>query len=187
MNTVIPFPKTMINGSPNGAVHRTAAACRAFTLIELLVVIAIIAILAGLGFAGVNGALKTARKAEVRAMANQVKLALTAYYADYGVWPTNEKTDANFLGMITGQSTTDNKRAIRYLEPAAKFTNGSGLVTPANFYAAGQSNFTVIVDTNYDGKIEVVDANSGAKTNISGSVALYVKDPDKATGYITTY
>jgi len=160
----------------------------AFTLIELLVVIAIIAILAGLGFSGVSGALKTARKAEVRAMANQVKLALTAYYADYGVWPTNEKTDANFLNMITGQSTTTgNKRAIRYLEPAAKFTNGSGLVTPVRFYATGQSNFTVIVDTNYDGKIEVVDANSGAKTNISGSVALYVKDPDKATGYITTY
>ena len=184
MNTVIPFPKNMTNGFPNGAVHRTAAACRAFTLIELLVVIAIIAILAGLSFAGVNGALKSARKAEVRAMANQIKLAITAYYADYGVWPTNVgKTDANFLGMITGQSTTGNKRAIRFLEPAAKFTNSSGLVTPAKFYAAGQSNFMVIVDTNYAGKIRL----PGQSTDTAGSVAVYVTDPDSSGKYIGTW
>ncbi len=184
MNTVIPFPKTTINGSPNGTGHRTAAACRAFTLIELLVVIAIIAILAGLSFAGVNGALKTARKAEVRAMANQIKLAITAYYADYGVWPTNvSKTDTNFLGLITGQSTTGNKRAIRYLEPAAKFTNSAGLVTPARFYAAGQSNFIVIVDTNYAGKIRL----PGQSTDTAGSVAVYVTDPDSSGKYIGTW
>ena len=116
-------------------------------------------------------------------MANQVKLALTAYYADYGVWPTNEKTDANFLGMITGQSTTGNKRAIRYLEPAAKFTNGSGLVTPAKFYAAGQSNFMVIVDTNYAGKIRL----PGQSTDTAGSVAVYVTDPDSSGKYIGTW
>ena len=156
-----------------------------FTLIELLVVIAIIAILAGLGFAGVTGAMKTARKAEVRAMANQVKLALTAYYSDYGVWPTNAtNTGANFLNMITGVATnTGNRRGIRYLEPAAKFTNGSGLVTPARFYSVGQSNFSVVVDTNYDGRVRL----PGQSADTPGSVAVWVTDPDSATKYIGTW
>ena len=156
----------------------------AFTLIELLVVIAIIAILAGLGFAGVSGALKTARKAEVRAMASQVKLALTAYYADYGVWPTNgTNINANYLSMLRGTSTNGNRRAIRYLEPASKFTNSSGLVTPPKFYASGQSNFIVIVDTNYDGMIRL----PGQSADSPGSVAVYVTDPDSSTKYIGTW
>jgi prepilin-type N-terminal cleavage/methylation domain-containing protein len=156
----------------------------AFTLIELLVVIAIIAILAGLGFAGVSGAIKTARKAEVRAMANQVKLALTAYYADYGVWPTNvTKTSAPFLSMMMGTSTNGNRRATRYLEPASKFTNSSGLVTPPKFYTSVQSNFIVIVDTNYDGMIRL----PGQAADSPGSVAVYVTDPDSSTKYIGTW
>lgn len=160
----------------------------AFTLIELLVVIAVISILAGLGFAGVNGALKSARKAEVRAMLNQTKLAVISYYSDYGVYPSNfTRTDANFLNVMMGSNAAVNKRGIRYLEAPSKFVTSAGLVTPRNFYTGVQSNFTLSMDTNYDGRIEVMDANSGAKTNISGSVGLYVKDPDKATGYITTY
>ena len=160
-----------------------------FTLIELLVVIAIISILAGLGFAGINGAMKSARKAEVRAMANQIKLAVTAYYADYAVWPTNSgRTDKNFLEMMTATSTNLNRRGIRYLEPASKFTNATGVVTPAKFYRGGnQSNFFLVVDTNYDGRIEVLDATTGSKTNISASVGVYVKDPDQTTGWITSY
>jgi prepilin-type N-terminal cleavage/methylation domain-containing protein len=161
-----------------------------FTLIELLVVIAIIAILAGLGFAGMSGAMRTARKSEVRAIMNQTKLAVISYYADYGVYPTNSgKTDAAFLRTMMGSNPVLNKRGIRYLEPSASFTNANGLVAPKRLYPAGtaQSNFTLVVDTNYDGVIEVVNADTGAKTNISGSVALYLKDPDKTTGYITTY
>lgn len=175
---------------------KTDAPCRqrrlpsAFTLIELLVVIAIIAILAGLGFAGMSGAMKTARKSEVRAMMNQTKLAVISYYSDYGVYPSNSgKTDATFLSTMIGSNTAQNRRGIRYLEPSATFTNKDGLVAPKRLYSAGttQSNFSLVVDSNYDGIIEVVNADTGAKTNISGSVALYLKDPDKTTGYITTY
>ena len=156
----------------------------AFTLIELLVVIAIIAILAGLGFAGVSGALKTARKAEVRAMANQVKLAITAYYSDYGVWPTNAaNTGPAFLAMMTGASTNGNRRAIRYLEPSAKFTNSAGLVTPDRFYASGRSNFLVAIDTNYDGRIRL----PGQSADSPGSVAVWVTDPDNPNKFIGTW
>ena len=181
----MPSPMTSPSNHPD---HRRPLS--GFTLIELLVVIAIIAILAGLGFAGMSGAMRTARKSEVRAMMNQTKLAVISYYSDYGVYPTNSgTTDDTFLKTMMGSNTVQNKRGIRYLEPPTSFTNDKGLVAPKRLYPAGvkQSNFTLVVDTNYDGKIDVVNAESGATTNISGSVALYLKDPDKTNGYITTY
>jgi prepilin-type N-terminal cleavage/methylation domain-containing protein len=154
-----------------------------FTLIELLVVIAIIAILAGLGFAGVNGALKTARKAEVRAIANQIKAGLTTYYADYGTWPTNfTKTETGFLRIMDGTDTTNNRRGIRYLEVPPKFTNSSGIVTPKGFYPGGQSNFVLVLDTDYNGKI-----NLPGGSNASGSVAVYVTDPDNSARHVGTW
>jgi prepilin-type N-terminal cleavage/methylation domain-containing protein len=170
----------------------------AFTLIELLVVIAIIAILAGLGMAGISGALKSARKAEVRAMLNQTKLAVTSYYADYGIWPAKKdgkpftNTDNEFLLTMIGSNTTVNKRGIRYLEPAPKFTNDKGLVTPAKFYkpvSTNQSNFVLVLDTDYDGRIKVKDPTTGTDKDISGSVAVYISDPDGKGNdrFITTY
>jgi type II secretory pathway pseudopilin PulG len=158
----------------------------AFTLIELLVVITIIIVLAGLGFAGVTGALKSARKAEVRAMANQIKLAITAYYAEYGTYPAVTRANADFLQAMTGSNTITaipNRRGIRFLEVPAKFTNASGIVTPRRFYQAGQSNFSIAVDTNYDGRITVPNA----LTNASGSVAVWVTDPDTTTKFIGTW
>jgi prepilin-type N-terminal cleavage/methylation domain-containing protein len=158
----------------------------AFTLIELLVVIAIIAILAGLAFPAVQGALGSARKAEVRGMANQVKLAVGSYYAEYGTYPTNARTDANFLSAMSGATnipSIPNRRGIRFLEAPGKFTNASGLVTPARFYRAGQSNFIVVVDTNYDGRIRFPDKPAES----SGSVAVYVTDPDNASKFIGTW
>jgi prepilin-type N-terminal cleavage/methylation domain-containing protein len=182
MNTNNPLPKTTTNGFPNRTFHRTAAACRAFTLIELLVVIAIIAILAGLGFAGVSGAFKTARKAEVRAMANQIKLGITAYYSEYGTYPSNQRTDTAFLTMMTG-GTNGNRRGVRFLEVPGKFTNSSGIVTPARFYSSGQSNYTLILDTNYDGRIRL----PGQSQDTGGNIAVYVTDPDSPTKYIGTW
>ena len=161
-----------------------------FTLIELLVVIAIIAILAGLGFAGVSGALKSARKAEVRAMANQIKLALGAYYAEYGVYPNFTNADAAFLTTMsppsTGTAPTNNRRAIRFLDVPDKFTNATGIVTPRGFYPNNaQSNFNIAVDTNYDGRLDI-RLGTGT-TNIAGTAAVWVQDPDTTNKVIGTW
>jgi prepilin-type N-terminal cleavage/methylation domain-containing protein len=166
--------------------HVTGRRPAAFTLIELLVVIAIIAILAALAFPAVQGALTSARKAEVRGMANQIKLAIGSYYAEYGTYPTNTRTDANFMRAMTGETnvtTIPNRRGIRFLEAPGKFTNSAGIVTPLRFYKTGQSNFSIVVDTNYDGKISV----PGALTNSSGSVAVWVADPTQTNKLIGTW
>ena len=164
--------------------HVTGREAAAFTLIELLVVIAIIAILAGLGFGAVGGALKTAKKAEVRSMANQIKLALTSYYSEYGTWPTVATTDSDFLTAMTGGTASKNipnRRGIRFLEVPAKFTNSSGIVTPKGFDKTGQIPFTVVVDSDYNGKINLPGQE------VSGSVAVYVKEPSPSTNYIGTW
>lgn len=156
----------------------------AFTLIELLVVIAIIVILMGLGFSGITGAMKTARKSEVRSMANQIKLAVQNYYTEYGVYPTNmTKTDSAFLTMMTG-GTNGNRRGLRFIEAPTKFTNSSGMVTPKGFYAdGGQSNFNIVVDTNYDGKIRL----PGQSADTAGSLAVYVTDPENPNKFLGTW
>lgn len=182
-----PF-STMNLSATSGSAHNPFRArprkASGFTLIELLVVIAIIVILAGLGFAGITGALKTARKSEVRAMANQIKLALTTYYSEYGVWPQNTTTtDMRFVQMMTGQQTNQNRRQIRFLEVPSKFMSGGSIVTPKGFYQTGQSNFSVVLDTNYDGRITV----PGQSTAVNGSVAVFVSDPDKPGQVIGTW
>jgi prepilin-type N-terminal cleavage/methylation domain-containing protein len=153
----------------------------AFTLIELLIVIAIISILAGLGFAGVQGALKQGRKTEVRAMANQIKLAIEAYYAEYGYYPSATTTDTTLLTTLTGTNTA-NPRGLRFLETAPKFTNSTGIVTPPRFYTSGQSNFQVRIDTNFSGTITAPDG-----TSIRQSVAVGIADPDRAGQWIGTW
>jgi prepilin-type N-terminal cleavage/methylation domain-containing protein len=159
-----------------------------FTLIELLVVISIIAILAALAFPALTGAMQSARKAEVRAMANQIKLALASYYTEYGFFPTNTTTtDANFLLTMT-TNNPNNPRGVRFLEVPPKFSNAGGLVTPLRFFKTGQSNYSIVVDTDYDGRIAVpVGAPGGATTNINASIAVFVPDPFQTNKVIGTW
>jgi prepilin-type N-terminal cleavage/methylation domain-containing protein len=157
----------------------------AFTLIELLIVIAIIAILAGLAFPAVQGALNSGRKAEVRSMANQIKLAISSYYAEYGTYPNVTTANAQFMQAMMGATnipTVPNRRGIRFLEVPGKFTNSSGIVTPRGFGATNVV-FSIVTDTNYDGKITV----PGAFTDGSGSVAVWVRDPKQANQFIGTW
>jgi prepilin-type N-terminal cleavage/methylation domain-containing protein len=159
----------------------------AFTLIELLVVIAIIAILAGLSLAVMGGVQQTTRKTEVRAMAHQIKAALSSYYAEYGIYPTNVRTDENFHRMITGAATNQNRRGINFLSVPNKFLNAesgvnSAIVTPPKFYAGtARSNFLIVTDGMTQGTDRPYDGNVTLPTgkSVPGGVAVYVRDPNK--------
>ena len=150
-------------------------------------VISIIGLLAGLGLPAINGAMQAGKKAEVASMAESIKTAVNAFYAEYSAYPSNSSgmTDLVFLNLISTTNTNGgNYRGIAFLEVPPKFTNASGIVTPSGFYK-GQSNFFIKIDTNGTG---VLTNTVGSSTYVvAASVAVWVVDPKNVNKPVGTF
>jgi type II secretory pathway pseudopilin PulG len=156
------------------------------------VVISIIGLLAGLGLPAINGAIQAGKKAEVAAMAESIKTAVNAFYAEYSTYPSNTsgRTDLAFLNLISTTNTNGgNYRGIAFLEVPPKFTNATlGLVTPSGFLKnKAQSNFLVLIDTQGLGYVNPKSVSSVTNTNVASSVAVWVVDPTTNTKAVGTF
>lgn len=155
-------------------------------------VISIIGLLAGLGLPAINGAIQAGKKAEVAAMAESIKTAVNAFYAEYSTYPSNTsgRTDLAFLNLISTTNTNGgNYRGIAFLEVPPKFTNATlGLVTPSGFLKnKAQSNFLVLIDTQGLGFVNPKSVSSVTNTNVPSSVAVWVVDPTTNTKAVGTF
>jgi type II secretory pathway pseudopilin PulG len=165
--------------------------------VELLVVISIIGLLAGLGLPAINGAIQAGKKAEVSAMAESIKTAVNAFYAEYSAYPTNSSgqtytnTSLEFLGFMTTTTTTNggNIRGIAFLEVPPKFTNASGIVTPRGFYSGtNQSNFLITNDIGGAGFVNPrLVSGTLTNSNVPSSVAVWVVDPKDTRKAVGTF
>ena len=118
-------------------------------------------------------------------MAESIKTALNAFYAEYSTYPTNSSgevftnTGTNFLEALSTTNTNwGNSRGIVFLEVPPKFTNSDGLVTPKGFFSGGkQTNFFVLFDTTNSGFVNPKKVSGTlTNTNVASSVAVWVME-----------
>jgi type II secretory pathway pseudopilin PulG len=165
--------------------------------VELLVVISIIGLLAGLGLPAISGAIQAGKKAEVSAMAESIKSAVNAFYAEYSAYPANSSgqtytnTSLEFLGFMSTTTNTNggNTRGIAFLEVPPKFTNASGIVTPKGFYSGtNQSNFLITNDIGGAGFVNPkLVSTTLTNSNVPSSVAVWVVDPKASSKAVGTF
>jgi prepilin-type N-terminal cleavage/methylation domain-containing protein len=144
-----------------------------FTLVELLIVISIIMVLAALGFAGVQNALKNAKKVQSLNMATNLAMGIQNFYDEYGYLPvsnpgagsyqTNSGDGVTILKVLVAKEATGNSQLntkyINYLTiKAAKgrkagMDYGSSGSDPNGLYDAWGKPFTIIFDDDYNDEI----------------------------------
>ena len=156
---------------------------RAFTLIELLVVIGIIGILAALAVPAATGVMKRAKKVKTAAALKDVQLGIKNYQVEYGRYPAKaggSSEDAiqlsegsTLLAVLLGENKEKlNPRSIVYIEPPIAKGGVGGLTGSEGSYgltATWGSPFEVVMDLNYDNKIDNPDARNTDPTVMEGA------------------
>ena len=147
----------------------------AFTLLELLVVIVIIVVLAGLLFPAVQSIIERAKKVQAKNDLTQIVTAVTAFYMEYGRYPTTATTDAAatyggstsskaLFDELRGKTTNFNTRQIVFISPPEDGTqsNPKGKIgTDGQFHDPWTSAYWVELDADYDNQVANPYGSSG--------------------------
>ena len=148
-----------------------------FTLIELLIVIALITVLAGLLFPAFETVLNSAKKTQAKNDLTQVVTAVTAFYTEYGKYPTTGTTDATATYGPAGSNTNEklldvlrnitadpltvtlNPRQIVFISPpdvkdGSNPKSGIGTTTsPGQYFDPWGTPYNIEIDWDYNNQI----------------------------------
>jgi prepilin-type N-terminal cleavage/methylation domain-containing protein len=149
-------------------VTRPSSLTNAFTLVELLVVIVIIVILMGLLFPAFRGAQTQARKTQAKNDVAQIVTAVTAFYTEYGTYPSTFSPEMTFdakngsdndklFNELRGNSSAKlNLKNISFITlPAVKDDKNprGGFDSSGKLYDPWGNQYIVRLDTDYDNKV----------------------------------
>ena len=140
---------------------------RAFTLIELLVVIVIIAVLIGLAFPVFSSIQNQAKKTQAKNDLTQIVTAVTAFYTEYGKYPTTQTTDVTatygagnssgpLFNELRGKTATLNTRQIVFISPPEDSAqpNPKGKIgSDGQFYDPWGAAYALRIDADYDNQV----------------------------------
>ncbi len=181
----------------------------AFTLIELLVVITIIAILMGLLFPAFRGVQDQTRRAQAKNDLTQIVTAVSAYYTEYGKYPTtstldviygaggNPITNVGLFNVLRGLDATLNPRQIVFMSPpdvknatqpksgvATASTTVNGIaVAVGELVDPWGTPYIVAVDADYGNTIANPYSTNGAGSNpVRAGVLSWSRGSDQKLG-----
>ncbi|MFC7338502.1 type II secretion system protein [Haloferula chungangensis] len=176
--------------------QKSTRRAKGFTLIELLVVITIIAVLAGLSFAGVNLAIKKAKKTEGLVMASSLATAVENFYGEYNRLPDVPKQVETaggstklleiLLGMEGSGSNIENTRSVIFLQGKEAKGKKGGIDFGSGdsvdgLYDPFGNPYTVILNTDYADSLDF--SFGGKQVKLRGKqVAVYSPGGDKKEG-----
>ncbi len=134
--------------------QKSIVAREGFTLIEILIAVSIIAVLASIIIAAANGARESAKIAKAKAMARQIRTAISMLEGDTGQWP-GHKTIEEVEGGAGGNEIWDLNAPLAGLTATdGNFPNWNGpYISSIPLDPWGNNYF---FDTDYD-----VDPGSG--------------------------
>lgn len=155
---------------------------KGFTLVELLVVIAIIAGLAAFAYPAIMGALRDGKITESEKMATDIIASIDSFEGKYDYLPyesgagsapdvdTAIVTDNDkLLLVLLGQEDTINTNGIQFFDADTAKSKRNGIIydgdTPKSVVDSFGNPFTLVIDYDYDDKINVtLDLNEVYKT-----------------------
>ncbi|MDZ8119323.1 type II secretion system protein [Pontiella agarivorans] len=145
---------------------------RGFTLIELLVVMVILGLLLTLGSKGLRAARISAKKAKAHVEMKAIETGVMAYFNKYGKLPAPDSfqgledysDSAGIFRVITGKDEGLNPAKIVFLESQRE--------TAGVFTDPWGAQYQVVLDTDYDGFVEINDIRASRKTG-AVSTGLY--------------
>jgi type II secretory pathway pseudopilin PulG len=142
------------------------------------VVIAIIAILMGLLFPAAQSALNSAKKTTAKNQAVQIATAISSYEAEYGRLPSNTsgKVDTNLVAILIANDTTNNPRAISFLDTITWKSGKGGITTNGSFADPFSSTnvYSISLDTNYvNSQTNVALGGGFSATNVTKHIMVW--------------
>jgi hypothetical protein len=158
-----------------------------------------ITLLAAAGFLAGNAAIEKARTINATAAALSIQSSITSFHAEFGVWPAEGNTDAQFitdknlellqvlLGTDSPLTEKLNPDAIQFLVLKEGKNNKGGIIyqadgtTPQGIYDPWGAPYQIVIDLDFNDEIQV-PSPTGTTTLTGQNVAVWSNGPDGKSG-----